>query len=39
VEEVEEVMTMANIGTTEQGAQRMEERYTDTLEKPGLTKL
>lgn len=30
---------MANTGTAEQGAQRMEERYTDTLEKPRLMKL
>lgn len=32
-------MMAANIGTAEQGAQRMEERYTDTLEKPSLMKL
>lgn len=30
---------MANIGTAEKGAQRGEERYTDTLEKPSLLKL
>ena len=30
---------MANTGTAEQGAQRMEERYTDTLEKPSLMKM
>jgi hypothetical protein len=36
---VEEVMLMANTGTAEQGVQRMEDRYTDRLEKLSLMKL
>jgi hypothetical protein len=38
---VEEVRMMANNGTAEQGARRMEEGHTDTdtLEKPSLMKL